>query len=105
MDWRDLKRTLLGVGGEALVVPPSGTDLQALLVREGREFAAGGARLVPGEPSQCHVNAAKLCDQGLADDLVTGYALSDDGLWRQHSWALKDGTVLETTVRGTSGWL
>jgi hypothetical protein len=29
--------------------------------------------------------------------IATGYALSDDGLWRQHSWdVLRDG-ILETT--------
>ena len=34
---------------------------------------------------------------------MTGYALSDDGLWRQHSWLIaKPGrrwTVIETTCR------
>ena len=30
---------------------------------------------------------------------MTGYALSDDGLWRQHSWGLlTDDRVVETTV-------
>jgi hypothetical protein len=30
--------------------------------------------------------------------IVTGYALSSDGLWRQHSWAMAgDGGVVETT--------
>jgi hypothetical protein len=33
--------------------------------------------------------------------IVTGYALSG-GLWRQHSWGLEGGTVIETTVRRTS---
>jgi hypothetical protein len=28
----------------------------------------------------------------------TGYSLSDDGLWRQHSWGLRREGILETTV-------
>lgn len=33
----------------------------------------------------------------------TGYALSDDGLWRQHSWGLEaDGVVVETTFERRS---
>jgi hypothetical protein len=33
--------------------------------------------------------------------IATGYTLSADGLWRQHSWGLDagDGRVLETTER------
>ena len=33
--------------------------------------------------------------------LVTGYALSDDGLWRQHSWVMDDQVIYETTVKRT----
>jgi hypothetical protein len=29
--------------------------------------------------------------------IVTGYALSDDGLWRRHTWALEGERVIETT--------
>jgi hypothetical protein len=29
--------------------------------------------------------------------ITTGWALSDDGLWRQHSWILRGKTVIETT--------
>ena len=28
----------------------------------------------------------------------TGYALSDDGLWRSHSWVLTKKRIIETTV-------
>ena len=29
---------------------------------------------------------------------MTGYALSDDGLWRSHSWVVTDEVLYETTV-------
>jgi hypothetical protein len=36
--------------------------------------------------------------QGEVPAIGTGYALSEDGLWRQHSWGLReDGGVVETT--------
>jgi hypothetical protein len=33
--------------------------------------------------------------------IASGYALTGDGLWRQHSWGVDaaDGRVIETTVR------
>jgi hypothetical protein len=29
--------------------------------------------------------------------VATGYALSDDGLWRQHSWGMRRDAIIETT--------
>ena len=29
--------------------------------------------------------------------IATGYALSDDGLWRQHTWGILRDGILETT--------
>ena len=58
--------------------------------------------MVPGLPSRCHENAANLVISD-PDNLVleTGYALSDDGLWRQHSWVVtrRKSAVIETTVQ------
>ena len=58
--------------------------------------------LWPGAPSRCHGNAASLYvfSKGKMR-IASGYALADDGLWRQHSWGVGavDGRVMETTVR------
>jgi hypothetical protein len=45
---------------------------------------------VDGAPNDCHGNAARLWKRD-PDNIVimTGYALSDDDLWREHTWALK----------------
>ena len=81
-----------------LVVPPLAADpLVAVLPDHGRRLE-GRTRSAEGEPSQCHANACLLWLAGEVDSVVTGYALSGDGLWRQHSagWDF-DGTVVETT--------
>lgn len=49
----------------------------------------------------CHRNVAKLWFRKALKlaAIGTGYALSEDGSWRMHSWGIrKDGRVVETTV-------
>ena len=49
--------------------------------------------------SDCHGNAATLFRAGKGM-IATGYALDEDGLWRQHSWVVDSKRrVIETTVR------
>jgi hypothetical protein len=96
--WRRWCGTLLHHGG-ALVVPRPRPepDLDALLA--SAVAFTRGARLVAGDTNACHANAAALWAGGEVRSIGTGYALSDDGLWRQHSWGVDaDGTVVETTV-------
>ena len=50
------------------------------------------------EARSCHFNAAKLYSEDPhAFKVVTGYALLDDGVWRQHSWGLSNERIVETT--------
>ncbi len=54
---------------------------------------------MPGDDNGCHANAARLWTDGTAAAIGTGYALSDDGLWRQHSWGVDaGGAPVETTA-------
>jgi hypothetical protein len=53
--------------------------------------------LAKGRGRQCHETIAIAWCDGKLDAIVTGYGLSDDGLWRQHSWGLSDGVVVEPT--------
>lgn len=49
--------------------------------------------------SECHKNVSRLWKKtpnGMAG-IGTGYALSGDGLWRQHSWGLRREGIPETT--------
>jgi hypothetical protein len=97
-----LDHVLLAFGGDRTGIDALETEVDDILER-GQLLDGKNAVLRMGEPSQCHRNAARLF---LADPertiLLTGYALSDDGLWRQHSAAIREtpeGPVLiETTA-------
>lgn len=81
-------------------------DLE-LLLRRGEPFD-GPAEFIAGEERNCHSNAAQLWNSNRATlTIATGYALSDNGLWRQHSWVMRKQAeaeqcrILETTVKRT----
>lgn len=94
-----LKKILLDIGGHACIIPNIEPDLQKILAR-GRRFP-GRSRMMKGEPSRCHSNSAYCWDENRElCKICTGYALSRDGIWRQHSWVLHESrTVVETTVK------
>lgn len=97
--WKALVAAVLAHGGRH-VVPPmrpeDGATLIGLLTPEVR--SGHGARLVPGQPSSCHGNSSLLLLRGEVAAIATGYGLSDDQLWRQHTWALDaEGRIVETT--------
>ena len=72
-------------------------DLDALLAGSSR--FAPAVQLVPRGDGACHENVAAMWIDGEIPSIGTGYALSDDDLWRQHSWGVAaDGVVVETTV-------
>jgi hypothetical protein len=67
----------------------------------GRYFPGRRARIEQGVMSACHTNVSVLFFlTGGTVRIATGYALSADGLWRQHSWGVdsEDGQIVETTV-------
>jgi hypothetical protein len=95
-----LRMLLLKRGGSELVAPPSSDpDLPALIERGF--IMPGAATCEEIESSACHENVARLWldkSHGLSC-IGTGYALSEDGLWRQHSWGIREDAIVETTVR------
>ena len=97
---REFERKLLALGGEAVVFPPSLAFFFPFerIVRDGQAWRLRRMR-IPGPPSLCHENsAAEWWRSRGRTQLVTGWALSpEDGLWRQHSWCMGDGCILETT--------
>jgi hypothetical protein len=97
-----LKNILLDIGGWSVVLPRLEPDFLKLLTR-GRRFA-GRSTMMKGESSQCHLNSACLWDANKETVyLCTGYALSKDGVWRQHSWCAhptkRSWRVVETTQK------
>ena len=96
----ELRDKILELGGSEVNVTQREPHLDELLER-GQVFYGKGSKRCPGEASQCHTNVAALWVHDRKQiRIVTGYALSKDGLWRQHSWALdgRDNKVIETTI-------
>jgi hypothetical protein len=97
---RRLKRLLLKIGGEDLVVA-SGPDQDVPRLIDFGFVMSGPVTLKEMKPNQCHRNVSKLWKAKRRNivGIGTGYALTeDDGLWRQHSWAIQREGILETTV-------
>jgi hypothetical protein len=95
-----LREKLLSFGGEE-VVPVKEEDLDKILNR-GILLNSPIIKLISGRPCGCHENSANYWDlHQRTSELMTGWALSEDGLWRQHSWVriIKSGRVVETTTR------
>lgn len=93
-----LESKLLAVGGNS-VCYQSEPHLSEIVER-GIQFG-GKSRTFRGERSRCHGNVARLWNQFKDEgfEIVTGYALTEDGMWRQHSWGRMDGFTIETTVK------
>ena len=93
-----LKALLLRSGGEFLVAPPKpDSDVRALL--ESGFLISGAISLKRMQCRSCHQNVSQLWRErgsGIIG-IATGYALSEDRLWRQNSWGLRRAGVLETT--------
>jgi len=93
--WAELRHKLLALGGRE-VVSTYEEDMDALLVLG--QVWDNPVHFIEGDMSRCHSNVARLYDENPETKIITGWALSDDGLWRQHTWGLKDNTVIETTL-------
>jgi hypothetical protein len=95
-----LRVLLLELGGVDLVAPNWFDPDVPLLIRSGFS-TSGSVENKPMERGACHRNIAVLwiTKQSRLVGIGTGYSLSDDGLWRQHSWGIRRDGILETTVR------
>ena len=90
-----LRKKLLLLGGEE-IVPRDEPDLSKILKR-GKVFKEK-SKLCIMKAISCHSNVAELYrDKGYK--IATGYALSNDGLWRQHSWSIDNKNIIETTKK------
>jgi hypothetical protein len=86
-----------------MVVPPIAPDPMIDVFRTRGWLWSSSARFVGGEVSACHHNAVALWRSGDACAIGSGYALSDDGRWREHTWGVaEDGELLETTEARTA---
>ena len=97
-----IKDRLLEVGGTRIIMPMFDEDTEKIESR-GQFWLGSRAIMRIGRPSQCHANSANLYSAN-KDKLriCTGYALSEDGIWRQHSWCIwgkeNFNRIVETTL-------
>ena len=101
---RLIRLRLLKVGGcdVSLMLPDAELPL---LLKRGILFEDCIIRLKKAEGNLCHVNAGRLWLKDKAHlRICTGYALSPDGMWRQHTWLIRsdEKKIIETTVRRTT---
>lgn len=88
-----LRDRLLSFGGNEACLPIVEEDFDAIMQR-GQLFYGKGSRMRRGLPSQCHYNSSLLWKANVGHcQIATGYALSEDGIWRQHSWVVQPLTV------------
>jgi hypothetical protein len=90
---------LLTIEGVELVAPPTADPDIPALVKTG-SLMSGPVRLKVMTRSACHLNVARLWRRArrTLTGIGTGYVLSLDGLWRQHSWGMRGESIIETTV-------
>lgn len=96
-----LRRRLLKFGGSDVTLMLPDPELP-LLLKRGNGFPGFKTRLKKGDENSCHQNAGRLWLKDKKNlRICTGYALSADGLWRQHSWLVKpkEKQIIETTER------
>lgn len=93
-----LEKMLLVVGGIRLIYTPEiwfvGELLQDGKFFSGELFEIIGTDLTNGN---CH-GASRAFAEISGGQLFTGYALTKDGYWREHSWSVYNGHYLETTL-------
>jgi hypothetical protein len=92
---------LLDISGERVAVPLNeDAGFCEALVRVGKVTSYKKLRTKNGEERECHKNSALLWLRNPTKyKITTGYGLSDDGIWRRHSWIMTvNGDLIETTV-------
>lgn len=101
----ELNRLLLSFGGHETCFPAVEEDMAKILER-GQLWIGDHSILMEGEPSRCHANSSNLWLANKDKNevtIATGYALSKDGLWRQHTWLVqrmaRSVRIIETTVK------
>ena len=106
---QELIDRLLALGGDGVAIVFE-EDLDKILAR-ATPFKGSKTRKFRGRPCNCHQNSAMLWKSDPKKyRIVTGWALSPDGCWRQHTWVAEPLAnwdkfgyqFIETTERRTA---
>ena len=100
-DYLPLFDKLLSFAGEEVCMPFMGRDLNEILTY-GQFWFGLDSNKVRGDSGRCHSNSAGLYETNQDETLIcTGYGLTEDGMWRQHSWLMRlkpnSNVIIETT--------
>lgn len=92
---------MLEFGGEQACMRRDESAAKAILAR-GQFWYGDIVEVNYGEIRQCHKNSAELwASDKVNRKIVTGYALSQDAMWRQHTWVIEirgdKNIIIETT--------
>lgn len=99
---KTLEKKLLKIGGKRVCLREE-PDIERL-VASGCEVTARVKKRAM-ETGDCHGNAARAwAENPKRYRIMTGWALSRDGIWRQHSWVMDGQVILETTEKRISYW-
>jgi hypothetical protein len=98
-DEQEICSRMLEAGGDLVLWVPGDRDVQNWIER-GQIIHSENLVCKPGLPNDCRANSARYWQKHNARcSIVTGYGLSADGMWRQHTFLTQaDETVIETTV-------
>lgn len=94
----NLRTKLLNIGGQE-VVPIEEIHLEKL-IKHGSVINSDSLQIINGgQQHRCHQNCCYLYEENESiTHIGTGWGLSNDVLWRQHSWCMKGEKIIETTV-------
>lgn len=103
--YADIAKRLMSFVWADVCLPEVEEDMDDIMKR-GQLWLGNRSIKMKGEPSRCHSNVAGLFERNRYQfdiAIATGYALSKDGIWRQHSWLLRreprSVTLVETTEK------
>ena len=100
-----LIKKLLEFGGNEACMAYTEEDID-LIMSNGQFWYGDRSILMKGQSCQCHSNSAGIWEANYKQReiaIATGYALSDDGIWRQHTWLVqrkpRSVLIVETTEK------
>ena len=94
----------LSFGGEAVCMHEEDPDIMGIFTK-GVFIYGDNATLTQMRTNNCHENVLVLLESNPRRYApMTGYALSEDGVWRSHSWLvdIRTDALVETTKRRTA---
>ena len=103
-----LRDRLLAIDGESACLPDIEEDYDNIMTYGQLWIGQKRIRMMRGTPCQCHRNVCELywANRNYKDGILriaTGYALSKDSMWRQHSWLVlrkvRSYKIIETTEK------